>query len=69
MIAICHDCLFQAVGNRYLKMGLRSEGDLYTSYLERTNWVEPSVSNLLSQHQQNLAKLHGEMGLLLVDYI
>lgn len=56
----CHGSLFQAVGNRYLKTALKSEGNLYASYLERTNWVEPSVSKLLSQHRQNLAKLHGE---------
>ena len=38
-------------------MALRSEGGLYTSFMERTNWIEPAVSNVVSQLQTKLNEL------------
>ena len=49
----------QAVGNRYLQMGMRTEGGLYADFLERSNWIDPSVTEVITQHQNNLVKLQG----------
>jgi hypothetical protein len=49
----------QAVGNRYLQVGMRTEGDLYADFLERSSWIDPNVTEVITQHQNNLIKLQG----------
>lgn len=40
-------------------MGMRTEGELYADFLERSNWIDPSVTTVITQHQTNLVKLQG----------
>ena len=40
-------------------MGMRAEGDLYIDFLERNNWIDPNVTEVITQHQNNLVKLQG----------
>ena len=54
----------QTVGNRYLQTGMRTEGNLYADFLERSNWIDPSVTDMITQHQNNLVKLESEFKLL-----
>ena len=41
-------------------MGMRSEGDLYADFLERSDWVGPNVTKVIAQHRNNLIKLQGK---------
>ena len=42
-------------------MGMTTEGDLYADFLERNNWIDPNITEVITEHQNNLTKLQSEL--------